>query len=197
MRPLIPALCLLLLFSSAPRAEAVIPDPSKCYATSNAGCILITPAGNGPTLASQDLTVTVMVIDPAGYPIPAFPFQDIWLNDDPSGDVIMCNGGNFADANTDANGETTISAAMAGGGSTQTGMRVYVMGMPIATELLPIEVVSPDIFPDLVVNLADLDALATDYQNDVYDFRSDLSCDGEEDLRDIALFALHYGEACP
>jgi hypothetical protein len=62
---------------------------------------------------------------------------------------------------------------------------------------LLIDVVSPDMNGDLVVNLVDLGSFSEDYANGVYDFRSDLSCDGAEDLRDVSIFSEHYDEACP
>lgn len=191
--------CALLLVSLSTISEADIgiPDLSHSYATSNAGCIMITPEGTGPTLASRNLTVTVGLRDALDLPIPNYPFQDIWLHNEVADELYMCQNGSLADANTDANGETTISGALAGGGSTQLGMRVYVAGMPIGDGPLAIEVVSPDLNADLFVNMADLGTFATLYLTPEYDLPADLSCDGLEDLRDIAAFAAHLIDTCP
>lgn len=180
-------------------AMAGIPSPANSTAGSAAGCFDITPGGNGPTLGNEGLTISVTVVDGGGLPIPGYPFQDIWWDDNGNGDIALCQGGSVADANTDGSGNTTISGATAGGGWTQAGVRVYLAGVPITStgSLLAIEVNSPDINGDITVNLVDLGTFAADFNAPAYNFRSDFTCDGFENLADVGRFAIHNAEVCP
>jgi hypothetical protein len=189
---------LLLAASVLPaRAATGIPDFQNCIATSSPGCILITPQGDGPTLASRGLTISVVLLDSDLLPIADYPAVDIWFQGDGTNDLVMCYQGSIADQNTNAEGETTFTGAFAGGGWTQSGTRVYVAGMPIGAAPLPIDVASTDYNGDLSVDIADLGNFAADYTNGVYDFRADFTCDGVENLADIAAFASRNGTRCP
>jgi hypothetical protein len=177
---------------------AGIPDPANSTASSASGCIDITPGGNGPTLANEGLTISVHVEDSGSVPIPGYPFQDIWWDDNGTGDLAMCQGGSVADGNTDGNGDTTIGGAAAGGGWTQAGVQVYLAGVGITgSPSLLIDVNSPDISGDLSVNLVDLGTFSNDFNNPAYNFRSDFTCDLTENLADVGRFAIHNGETCP
>jgi hypothetical protein len=186
----------ILVLGLSSLAMAGIPDPAASTASSAAGCIDITPGGNGPTLANELLTITVTVSDGAN-PIPGYPFQDIWWDDNGTGDLAMCQGGSVADANTDGAGVTTISGAAAGGGWTLNQVRIYLAGVGITSGDLSLDVNSPDINGDLIVNLVDLGAFSQDFNNPAYDFRSDFTCDGIENLADVGRFAIHNSEICP
>jgi hypothetical protein len=194
----------ILVLGLTSLAMAGIPDPNNSTAQSGAGCVDITPGGNGPTLASDGLTIFVSVNDgsPApGLPIPGYPFQDIWWDDSGTGDLAMCQGGSVADANTGALGNTTISGSAAGGGWTLSLCRVYLAGVAVlggpTSGLLSLDVNSPDINGDLIVNLVDLGAFSQDFNNPAYQFRSDFTCDGLENLADVGRFAIHNSEVCP
>lgn len=165
--------------------------------SSAGGDVLITPAGNGPSLADAGATITVTIADNCGGPIAGYPFQDIWWNDPGTGELSFCLGGSIADGNTNATGTTTISGSARGGGFTQQGALVYVSGMPMLDYPLAFEVNSPDLNGDLTVNLADVGEFATDFHNAQYDFRSDLARDGAENLADVGVLAAHVGETCP
>ena len=178
-------------------AWAGIPDPTNSTASSGSGCINITPGGNGPSLANEGLTISVNVQDAGGTPIPGYPFQDIWWDDNGNGDLSMCQGGSVADGNTDGSGNTTISGAAAGGGQTQAGVQVYLAGVPLNGPVLLIDVNSPDETGDLVVNLSDIQAFSVDFNNPAYNFASDFTCDGVENLSDVSALAIHNGESCP
>lgn len=173
-------------------------DEYNSTATSNAGHLLVTPDGNGPTLAQEDLIITVQLLDANGDPVAGYLRGDIWWGD-PTGGVVFC-AGSEADTHTDADGVTHFTGAPCGGGWTQGGMRVYadsvaILGGPTGG-LLPIDVNSPDINGDLKVDLVDLGSYATDYLDPGYQFRSDYNGDGVEDLRDVGVFASHFGEVC-
>jgi hypothetical protein len=180
-------------------AMAGIPSPANSSASSATGCFDMTPAGTGTTLSNEGLTISVHVEDSANVPIPGYPFQDIWWDDNGNGDLALCQGGTVADGNTNGTGDTTISGAGAGGGWTQAGLRVYLAGVPITSSgsLLGIEVNSPDINGDIVVNLADLGDFAADFNDPAYNFRSDFTCDGAENLADVGDFAIANAQSCP
>jgi uncharacterized membrane protein len=189
---------ILLVFVSSAAAIVGIPDENQSSATSAAGFIMITPAGTGPSLGDQGLTISVTILDAGAIPIPNYPFQDIWWGRDGAGTLSSCPGGCSADANTDASGETTISGAACAGGWALGGLRVFVAGTPIiGTPALEIEVNSPDLDGNRAVDLADLGDFAIDYHDPTYNFRSDITGDGIEDIADVGEFAIHYGEACP
>lgn len=177
-------------------AAAGIPDDTLSTATSAAGTILVTPAGTGDVLANKGLTISVNVRDANDDPIQGYPFQDTWVDDIGNGDIALCQGGSVADANTDANGDTTISGAFAAGGFTQAGLQVYLAGTPLTGAALGIDVNSCDITKDLVVNLADVGEFATDFGG-AYNFRSDFVADGVINLADVGELGIHNGEVCP
>lgn len=191
----------ILVLGLTSLAMAGIPDPNNSTAQSGTGCLDITPGGNGPTLANESLTIFVHVEDAGGLNIPGYPFQDIWMDDAGSGDLAICQGGSVADANTGSDGNTTISGPIAGGGWTQSGVRIYLAGVAVlggpTSGLLGIDVNSPDINGDLIVNLVDLGAFSTDFNDPAYNFRSDFTCDGLENLADVGRFAIHNAEVCP
>lgn len=187
----------VMVLGLASLALAGIPDPTNSTASSGSGCIDITPGGNGPTLANEALTISVHVEDGTGTPIPGYPFQDMWWDDNNNGDLAMCQGGSVADANTNGSGDATISGAAAGGGWTQNGVQIFLAGVSLNGPALGIDVNSPDINGDLVVNLVDLGSFSADFNNPAYNFRSDFTCDGTENLADVGRFAIHNAESCP
>lgn len=185
-----------MLLGLAGFATAGVPDDVNSTASSASGTVLITPAGTGDTLASKGLTVSVQVLDVNSDAIAGYPFQDIYLDDDSTGDISLCQGGSVADGNTNVTGDTTISGAIAGGGFTQNGMQVFLAGAPLAGTALSIDVVSCDINGDLKVDLGDIGDFAVDF-NGTYNFRSDFVFDAQINLADIGELAIHNGEVCP
>jgi len=190
-----------MVLGLAVSATAGVPDVEVSTATGPASTttVLITPAGLGDDLGAAGATVTVTVLDTNGDAIAGYPFQDVVLDDSGDSSLNICPGGSTADGNTDAFGVTTISNPVAGGGSTQNGLRVYLAGDAITGVLNPaldIQVNSPDIAADRVVNLTDIGAFATDFSG-AYAFRSDFVFDGVINLSDIGRFATSVGEVCP
>lgn len=177
-------------------AMAGIPDDTLSTASSAAGTIYIVPDGSGPTLGSVGLTVSVNVRDSNNDPIVGYPFQDMWVDDIGNGSIALCQGGSVADGNTDANGDATISGAIAGGGQTQSGMQVYLAGVALAGAALQIDANSADITGDLVVNLADIGEFGIDF-NGAYNFRSDFIPDGTINLADVGELGIANGSVCP
>lgn len=198
MRLLLCALLFTHLFPVLEARAADIPEPPVVTVTLEGGPVrmLVTPSGTGPSLADMDAVVHVVLVDQSGVPIWHFPYQDIWLDDTGDGSVSLCRNSSLADANTDSAGHTTISGAMAAGGSTQTGLAVRVLGVAYLDQPVDISVNSPDHDGNLVVDIADLGQLGVDYAGP-YRFRWDLTHDGSVDLSDVASFARHFGDTCP
>jgi len=155
-------------------------------------------------MAELNFEVQVIVRDANGLPISGYPAADIWLADTGvSGDnIALCQGGSGANADTDVNGATTLSGVIAGGGHSQVGMAVYVSGVAVTLNAdgsggiaLPIDVNSPDISGDLLVNLADISLFSAAIVSN--DFVGDYTYDGFVNLSDISLFSQWIGESCP
>lgn len=193
----------LMVFGAASLATAGIPDETESTASSASGCLQVVPNGTGDTLSSKGLTVTVTVRDGNGDPIAAYPFQDVGLADNAGGaDITLCTSGWLSSANTNAAGVTTITGVGFAGGSTQGGMRATVAGVRIISgPALDIDVVSPDMNGDLQVQILDLSAVPTGFAarflNGVYDFQSDYTCDGTENLLDVVEYSFANGAVCP
>jgi len=194
-----------LILGLAGLAMAGVPDAGKSVAYTNGGVATITPGGAAPSLASYNVVVTVTVRDGNNLPIPAFPAQDIWLDDNGSTDINLCQSGGTADAATDAAGFTTITGVLRGGGHTQGGCAVYVSGVavegpggtPGVPKSLPVDINSPDITGDRIVELADITAFSGDLTPPSNAFRSDFTHNGIVDLPDISLFSGWIGDSCP
>jgi hypothetical protein len=96
---------------------------------------------------------------------------------------------------------TVISGAGFGGGNAQGDVCVWIGGEPFPDSSLLLQIVSADRNGDLVVDLSDLsavpDGFAVRFLNGSYDFASDLTCDGLENLLDVAIFAVDFAASCP
>ncbi len=188
-----------MLLGLATSATAGVPDLTQSTASGPGSTVqvLITPAGLGTNLGSAGATVTVTVRDVNGTPIQGYPFQDVTLNDNGTGELNLCPGGAVADANTDASGVTTFTGNIFGGSFTQNGLQVYLGGNALTGPALDIDVNSPDITGDRAVNLQDVGQFAIDFGSGGFVFRSDFIPDGELGLPDVGEFALHLEEVCP
>jgi hypothetical protein len=199
MRSIFVSMSLAALLLAPAAAAANTPDAvSNSSATLQGGPLTLrmSPARTAPSIGDLGAAVHVEIRNADDQPIASFPLQDLWLDDVGDGSITLCAGGSVADANTDADGQTTITGAIAGGGSSEAGLYLYVVGTPLQQDLLDIAVNSADLDGNLVVDLSDLAAFATDFANG-YAFRSDLAFDGELDLSDLGVFSIHYGETCP
>jgi hypothetical protein len=191
----------IMVLGLAGVASAGIPDETKCLASASASTVLITPSGQGYSLASQGATVTVTVYDSNTDPVVGFPFQDVYLDGFVGSDITLCNGGSTADGNTNGQGITTISGLIYGGGFTAK-TNVYVSGAGIAGAGLDVRLNSPDITGDLLVNTLDFGTFGTDFGKAVpdplYNFRSDYVFDSAVNLLDFGLFGESFQvESCP
>jgi hypothetical protein len=185
-----------MVLGLAGMASAGIPDETNSTASSAGGVVLITPASTGGSIADAGATITVTVLDASSAPVANYPFQDIYVDEavgSPTS-VVLCQGGSVADADTDNSGVTTISGIIGGGGQC-TETQVYINGTPLAGPNLTLGFNSPDIVPNLVVELPDFSAFGLDFGSTA--FRSDLVYDGSVDIADFSAFGLTFGQTCP
>lgn len=166
--------------------------------------LLVRPDGGGrsfddallPWGDTADATITLVLRNANGDPVPDFPREDMWLVSDDDG-LVPCVSGTIADANTDAAGMTQWQNPLFGGGYSEALTEVRVNGAPIELTIgVHLSFNSPDINGDLVVNLTDVALFAMDFFGD-YQFRSDFFRDGQINLQDLATFAPAYGATCP
>ncbi len=163
--------------------------------------ILICPAGDGIPLDAAwpvgggdpvDATIDVWVRDGNGTPVAYFPFEDIWL-DGPH--LYLCPGGSVAEESTDPQGHTYFRTLFAGG--TAFGdQTVRINGDAISGHVPNMRLVSPDVHPDLVVNVTDLVIMAQSLYGS-YNTAADLDSDGQINLTDVVLLIQHYNHTCP
>jgi hypothetical protein len=184
-----------MLLGLAGVASAGIPDEVQSTATSAGGTVMITPEGQGGSLAAAGATINVVVRDQGGIPIPNYPFQDVWVGHPGDNSIALCQGGSTADNNTDAAGATTISGVVSGGGYSST-TKVYINGTPLAGAALTISMNSPDITGDLKVDLFDFNIFGADFGG--AEFRSDYAAPyGIVNLGDFAAFGQSFGVLGP
>jgi hypothetical protein len=200
-------LCWQILPTTVDTVNSGIVEPCSSSASSIGGCYLVCPQGDGDRLDATGATISVVVKDNAGAPIPGIPAADFWLMGCNDPGLALCGGGGSinAAAATDANGETEISGAMAAGGCDSVGVVVVVQGIVIedvnagcAALCLPITAVSPDINADLIVDVIDLGLFSQSYTSPPHQYIAclDYNCDGVIDLVDFSLFSQHYLHAC-
>jgi hypothetical protein len=122
--------------------------------------------------------------------------QDIYLWD-PS--LCLCAGGNIADGPTDAQGMTTFSGTIRGGGFASQ-ISVYVQGILIAT--IPVKINSPDApqASPCAVDASDLAAWSAARGAFVgspnYSLAMDFNEDGAIDASDLAFWSSARGAMC-
>ena len=186
-------LTIILLCAALPAFAGIPCEMITTWLEGETAVALITPAGTVASLAEQGAVIHVELMDCTPAPIANFPLQDIWVSG--VGDVNICPGGSVADANTDEFGRTTISGPIFGGNHSESGVMVWVSGIPSDTGPLTLDFVSPDLNGDLVVNLNDFSAFGVDFGSAA--FRSDFNHDGTVNLNDFSTFGQHFGDTCP
>ena len=189
-------LSVLILCISTPAFAGIPCIILRGYTDGGPTTALISPAGLAPSLADQGIIIEVEILDCGEIPIVNFPFQDIWVSDPGTGELALCQGGSMADANTDANGYTTISGVVFGGGYTEGGTLVYVNGEPaLDAGPMPLNFVSPDLDGDRIVDITDFSIFGLDFGSTA--MRSDFVPDGIVDLADFSTFGVNFHSNCP
>lgn len=202
-------LCIAVLFiAQANPALSGVPDPSQseaflAYTGPGLVSLLVVPDGSGNSFTQAhdeqgnivDATITVVVRDYGGVPIANYPSEDIWLGTANNG-VVTCVWVITPDHATDAQGLTQWVYPLVAGGNSIGPVFVNINGNPLVSNPgLPLRFNSPDINGDLTVNLQDVSILTIDYYTS-YSFRCDFNGDGYLNLRDIPIFAEHFGAQC-
>lgn len=179
-----------------PEFEAWMDQPGHVWAAPDGGGLSLTDA-YGLGGAAVDATIHIVLRDWDFDPVVNYPAEDIWLEGGNSTDFAFCIGGTIASGNTDDQGYTSIVGPFRAGGQIPPGTQpsVLVAGDAIWDTDLPLTVNSPDVNGDLVVNLADVAALASALGSD--DWRADFNVDGVINLGDIAIFVGRIGVECP
>jgi len=194
-------------------ANAIPPGPCvHGEVSSNSGVILVCPKGDGPSLASKGLTISVRILDGYGNPIANWPKKDIGLVAEGMYACPTAFAGTIlvADAATDADGRTTISGVPKGGGC-ENGGGVYVAvrdngavlylgdagGTDCNVITVPITIRSPDLNGDGTVSLSDYSQFVAIYQNGPYNECADFNGDGVISLPDFSMFTTHYQPGHP
>lgn len=201
--PVAISLVAILLLCGGLPAHAGWPDYSPSYVTEVSGGIYLTPAGTGPSLEEEGLSLELLVEDFNYGILPDFPREDLWIECAQAGDIAFCAGGNIADHDTDSEGRTSFTLAPRGGGHSQMGLTVFIAGNPVGVGephssqfVLSISINSPDINGDLVVDLSDIALFSEDLELG-NEFRSDFNHDRVVNLSDIAILARALGDECP
>lgn len=202
-------LLLLTMAIAVPAAGDGGPDPENSsvdweYAGTETLSLCNRPDGGGMALNQArlpggggfvDATIILTLRDYGGYPIAAFPSEDMWLESSDGG-MTFCFGGTTADTYTDVHGETRWSSPLQAGRWSTGHLQVMVNGFPILDGALDMQVNSPDITGDLRVDLADVTAFAIDFFG-AYHYRSDFNYDSVLNLIDVGLLAEGLGSTCP
>ncbi len=172
-----------------------------CYMTGQPKRHVTIAPGGAETLASAGITIDVVVRDAAGNPCVGIPASDIYV-DHPN--VTWCAGGNTADAPTDANGFTSFSGYLCGGGCADQ-LTVYVGNLALG--VVDVAINSPD-FAHLgtspgFIDAADLAFFASVFPASTcgagfgtYSICYDFNEDGSVDASDWAFFAAYFARSC-
>ncbi len=203
---------LLLVFATSVYAG----DVDECRSEWGISCDLrvsICPQGDFEFIYDGCGTGTdyiwVIVRDSAGNGIAGVPWSDYWLQAyDPAEELCLCANPIVADSLTNANGETTISGRIAGGGCVVTGgLYLAIQGKIVvdwsACIVVHVEIfiiVSVDLTADCRVNLSDLGVFGLSYNKQLGDPGYNTCCDYNDDdkcnLSDFAYMGEHYLHEC-
>jgi len=186
-------------FAGTAMADIVCPDSSYCVVTFTnvaKNRVTIAPNGAGETFASTGITVTVYLKNCNGAPLVGVPLQEIVVFNSA---LCICPGGNVADAATDANGRTTFSGTIRGGGCVEA-LTIFADGVAVCTRG-DLKTNSPDHVPasPCFVDAGDLAALAAKLGSiPNYNICFDYNESGPPtiDASDLAFFASFLGAAC-
>ena len=159
--------------------------------------------------------------DVANLPVCGIPWTDYWLNAcDPAKQLFLCASPIVADSLTGANGRTSFSGRIAGGGCTQSGgVWIAIQGQtilakpcpPVAILCLSISIKSPDLrgglnlTPDGKVTVSDLVPFSQAYNTTegvppppgkAFNACCDYNDDAKVNLSDFAFLGAHYTHKC-
>jgi hypothetical protein len=203
-------LLILVLISviAVPAMATNIPDPDMSYVIwayegTDPVTLLNFPDGGGASFVEVrdqagtvfDGTITIVVLDHYGNPVPDFPREDIYLLSDDGG-MVPCMGGTRPDENTDFNGMSHWINPLHACGNSLGFCEVMIMGTVVNHPPLALRFNSPDINGDGSVNLMDVGLFSIPFYGG-YDFTADLHHDGVLNLADVSRLAQGSGVTCP
>lgn len=187
-------------------AFAGIIDPCESDVTYNGAeptCYFACPQGDTDAFYLQGFWFSFTIVDLTLAPIADIPGTDFWLVDcDPVRNLALCAGSASAaaDSATNAAGQTTMHDGSLSAGGCANGLSPVVQGYVLedagagcAAYCYQINVRSPDINGDGLVNLVDLSLFASAFPPNPYATCSDMDCSGAINLQDLARFAFHFG----
>jgi hypothetical protein len=219
------AFALVLLIATS----AFAGDVDDCYSTAGVSCtgmqVSICPAGDFEFIRNGCGGVAdyiwIEARDASNNPVPGIPWTDYWLGScDPTKPLCLCASPVTADSLTGANGRTTFSGRIRGGGCVLTGGIWWaIQGKVIKAATGPppcdptplcltdVIIKSPDLtgavgtgYPDCIVDLSDLIPFGATYNkgpaNPGYNACCDYNDDNFVDLSDFAFFGVHYQHRC-
>jgi hypothetical protein len=186
-------------FVGTAMADIVCPDSSYCTVTFTNPAknrVTIAPNGAGETFAGTGITIRVFLKNCNGAPLVGVPAQEVNIFNSA---LCICPGGNSADAATDANGMTTFSGTIRGGGCVES-LTIFADGVAVCTRN-DLKTNSPDHVPasPCFVDAGDLSALAARLGIPVqYNICFDYNESGPPtiDASDLSFFASLLGAAC-
>jgi len=186
-------------FVGTAMADIVCPDSSYCTVTFTNPAknrVTIAPNGAGETFAGTGITIRVFLKNCNGAPLVGVPAQEVVIFNSA---LCICPGGNIADAATDANGSTTFSGTIRGGGCVES-LSIFADGVGICTRN-DLKTNSPDHVPasPCFVDAGDLAGLAAVLGSiPGYTICKDYNESGPPtvDASDLAFFASLLGAAC-
>jgi hypothetical protein len=212
------AFALMLLLATS----AFAGDVDDCLSNAGVSCVgmkvSICPAGDFEFIrngcgGSADY-IWIEARDASNNPIPGIPWTDYWLNACVGNQLFLCASPVAADSLTGANGRTTFSGRIAGGGcSLSGGIWWAIQGKVIKDKPCPnpnplclnVVIKGPDLngpggLPDGANLVNDLIPFGASYNkafphaqfNPCCDYNDDNACN----LSDFALFGQHYQHEC-
>ena len=204
---------LLLVFATSLHAGDVDPCESDFGISCTEMRVSICPAGDFENIYDGCGTgsdyIWLYARDGSGDGIEDVPWTDYWLSAcTPPEELVLCAAPFGADALTNAEGYTEISRSIAGGGCILTGgVSLSIQGKAIvdspgcvAVTCHQIEIISPDLIADLIVNLSDFGKFGDAYGTTPVDLDWNSCCDFVQDdiinLSDFGFFGDHYGHVC-
>ena len=152
--------------------------------------------------------IWIEALQDEGPPIPGIPATDFWLQACDSAErLCLCTYSVMADSATNADGRTTISGPIAGGGCAFNGLYLAIQGVIVsewpacvAIACRDIIIVSVDLNADCLVNLSDLAVFGFSYNKSLGDPGYSTCCDYNDDdncnLSDFAFMGAHYLHEC-